>query len=44
MTGVVQMTSSIAEQSATASDQLINQANVLESMMKKFNKNYEKFQ
>jgi methyl-accepting chemotaxis protein len=44
MTGVVQMTSSIAEQSAAASDQLINQGHVLDSMMKKFNKNYEEFQ
>lgn len=44
MTGVVQMTSSIAEQSAAASDQLINQAHVLDGMMKKFNKNYDEFQ
>ena len=38
ITDVVQKTSSIAEQSATASDELINQANMLNNMMKKFKK------
>jgi methyl-accepting chemotaxis protein len=39
ITDVVQKTSSIAEQSATASDELINQANMLNNMMKRFKKN-----